>query len=270
MADNDETELVVSYIEGVKDGPRFLKSAKRLSARKPLIILKGGTTEAGSRAASSHTGSLAGSAQIWDAVRRQANFISVNDVDELLDVALTVQNLADLTEPRAAVVGGGGGTSVLAADACDRSGIPVPWLSEETQRALAEHTPVAGTSVRNPIDSNIGWDGQGFEESLSTISADSNIDWVLLHFGLDSGGSRGDKDQVRSFEEKMRDNILKARQSLSKPLAVVMRPPGSVQSMEAGLRMQQNLGSNGVAVYSSVQACAAAVRKYLDWRDLRD
>jgi acyl-CoA synthetase (NDP forming) len=203
-------------------------------------------------------------------VRRQANFISVNDVDELLDVALTVQNLADLTEPRAAVVGGGGGTSVLAADACDRSGIPVPWLSEETQRALAEHTPVAGTSVRNPIDSNIGWDGQGFEESLSTISADSNIDWVLLHFGLDSGGSRGDKDQVRSFEEKMRDNILKARQSLSKPLAVVMRPPGSVQSMEAGLRMQQNLGSNGVAVYSSVQACAAAVRKYLDWRDLRD
>ncbi len=270
LADSDETDLVVSYIEGVKDGPRFLQSAKRLSARKPLIILKGGTTEAGSRAASSHTGSLAGSAQIWDAVRRQANFIHVKDVDELLDVALTVQNLSDLTAPRAAVVGGGGGTSVLAADACDRVGIPVPWLSDETQRALGEHTPVAGTSVRNPVDSNIGWDGERFEESLNTISADPNIDWILLHFGLDGGPSRGGKDQASSFEEKMRDNILKARQSLSKPLAVVMRPPGSVQSMEAGLRMQQDLGSGGVAVYPSVEACASAVRKYLDWRDLRD
>ena len=182
LADSDETDLVVSYLEGVKDGRRFLRSARRLSARKPLIILKGGTTEAGSRAASSHTGSLAESAQIWDAVRRQANFISVKDVDELLDLALTVQNLGDLTAPRAAVVGGGG-TSVLAADACDRLGIPVPWLSEETQRALAEHTPVAGTSVRNPVDSNISWDGERFEETLNAVSADPNIDWILLGSG---------------------------------------------------------------------------------------
>ncbi len=269
LADNDETDVVLAYLEGVKDGPRFLQSARRLAARKPLVILKGGATEAGSRAASSHTGSLAGSAQIWEAVRRQANFISVLSTDELMDLAITVQNLSDIAGPRAAVVGGGGGTSVLAADACDRVGIPVPWFTEATQERLGEDTPIAGTSVRNPVDSNITWDGRNFEAALNTIAADPNIDWVLLHFGLDGGPASGGSDKRRKFEDRMIANIAKARANLAKPLAVVLRPPGSVESMEASLRMQEELGAAGVAVYPTVEACAGAVRKYLDWRERR-
>ncbi|MCZ6707345.1 MAG: CoA-binding protein [Chloroflexi bacterium] len=270
FADNDETDVVLAYLEGVKDGPRFLRTARRLAAKKPLIVLKGGLTEAGSRAASSHTGSLAGSAQIWEAVRRQANFISVLNTDELLDAAITVQHLRALAGPRVAVVGGGGGTSVLAADACGRLGIPVPWLTEATQRTLGEHTPVAGTSVRNPVDSNITWNQDHFQESLATIAADSNIDWLLLHFGLDAGPGVGDPSERRQFEDRMVENIREASTTLSKPLAVAIRPPSSVSGMEADLRIKQELGAAGVAVYPSVEACALAVRRFLDWRAASD
>ena len=266
LADDEGTDVVMAYLEGVKDGPRFLRTARRLSARKPLIVLKGGLTESGSRAAASHTGSLAGSSQVWEAVRRQANFISVFDTDELMDVAITAQNLKDLPGPHVAVVGGGGGTSVLAADACDREHIPVPWFDEATQQKLGENTPVAGTSVRNPVDSNITWDGRNFESALETIASDPNIDWILLHFGLDGGPGSGTAEQRRKFEDRMSTNISKARANLPKPLAVVLRAPGSAESMEASLRMKQELGAAGVAVYPTVEACASSVRKYLDWR----
>lgn len=270
FADDAGTDVVLAYLEGVKNGPRFLETAKRLGSRKPLVVLKGGLTEAGSRAASSHTGSLAGSARIWDAVRKQANFIPVLTTDELLDVAIAVQHLSRIEGPRAAVVGGGGGTSVLAADACDRLGIPVPWLSEETQRRLGEFTPVAGTSVRNPVDSNITWDQRNFRESLEAIAADPGIDWVLLHFGMDGGPGTGDPDQRREFEARMVTNIKGAAAELAKPVAVVIRPPASVAAMEAELRMKSELGDAGVAVFPSIEACAGAVRKLLDWRAARD
>ena len=267
LANDPDTDIVLAYLEGIRDGPRFLRVARAMAGKRPLAVLKGGLTEAGSRAASSHTGSLAGSARIWNAVQRQAGFMRAESVDELLDLAVTAQRMPHLEGPRAAVLGGGGGVSVLAADICDRAGIPVPWFSKTTQQRLSKFTPIAGTSVRNPLDAGFMFEGEGVEAALTAVAEDESIDWMMVHTGMDmtfGGNSRGDRD---GFEEQFANRIGKLAPKLGRPIAVVIREPNSVEGFEKGIQLQRHLNEAGVACYQSIESCATAVRRYLDWLD---
>ncbi len=268
LAHDRDTDIVLAYLEGIRDGRRFLEIARAMSRsassdRKPLVVLKGGLTEAGSRAASSHTGSLAGSAQIWNAVQRQAGFIPTQSVEELLDIAVTIQRMPTVAGPRCAVLGGGGGVSVLAADICDRNDIPVPWFSEDTQRRLREFTPVAGTSIRNPLDAGFMFEGKHMETALTSIAEDPSIDWLMLHTGADNGGPRSRQEH---FAERTANSLAAIAPQLSKPLAVVIRQPRTKRGFERGLDLQRRLNEQGIACYQSIEAAARAVRRYLDWR----
>jgi acyl-CoA synthetase (NDP forming) len=89
LADDDETKIIAAYIEGIKDGSRFKRAVKRAAQAKPVIMFKGGRTEAGKRDVSSHTGALAGSAQIWNVFFKQTGIIQVNNLEELIDVYFT-------------------------------------------------------------------------------------------------------------------------------------------------------------------------------------
>ena len=263
LASDEATDVILAYVEGVKDGPRFLRTARALAGRKPLAVLKGGLTEAGGRAANSHTGSLAGSAVIWEAVRRQAGFMGGESVDELLDIAVTAQRLASVEGPRVAVRGGGGGVSVLAADSCARVGIEVPWFAEQTQRALAKHTPIAGTSVRNPLDAPFLIEGEQRQAALEAIAADPNVDWLMMHTSVDSGFRR----QTGKLEPKTFARELAASAAaLPKPLAVVVRPPRGAQDLEASVELRDQLNAAEIATYGSIEGCARAVQRYIDWR----
>ena len=265
LAHDPDTNVVLAYLEGIRNGRQFLRVAREMSdARKPLVVLKGGLTEAGSRAASSHTGSLAGSAQIWNAVQRQAGFIPANSVEELLDLAVTIERLPSVSGPRCAVLGGGGGVSVLAADICDRNEISVPWFAEETQRALREFTPVAGTSIRNPLDAGFMFEGEHMKTALTAVADDPGIDWLMFHTGADGGGSRARDD---AFAERMANELSAIVPGLSKPLAVVIRQPRSSEGFTRGLELQHRLNERGIACYHSIESCARAVRRYLDWQN---
>ena len=261
LADDPDTDIVLAYLEGIRDGPRFLRVARSMAGRRPLAVLKGGLTEAGGRAANSHTGSLAGSAQIWRAVQRQAGFIPANSVDELLDIAVTIERMPGLRGPRAAVLGGGGGVSVLAADICDRAGIPVPWFSQPTQERLRGFTPLAGTSVRNPLDAGFMFEGDHLEAALSAVAEDESIDWMMVHTGTDAG-FRSDR---RGFEERFATQLAELAPKLARPLAVVIRPPVSAQGFESAIELQRRLNEAGIACYGSLESCATAVRRVLDW-----
>ncbi|MEX2228000.1 MAG: CoA-binding protein, partial [Dehalococcoidia bacterium] len=128
-ASDPETAVVVAYIEGVQDGRKFFEGVKRCARLKPTIILKGGLTDAGARAARSHTGSLAGSLAIFDAMCRQAGAMRAETMDDLQDLAVAVSTGARRVRgPRVALVGGGGGFAVLSADALAREGLQVPPL----------------------------------------------------------------------------------------------------------------------------------------------
>lgn len=265
LTDDPDTDVVLAYLEGIRDGRAFVPLARALAARKPFVVLKGGATEAGSRAAASHTGSLAGSAEIWRAVVRQTKLIDVTSNDELLDLAVTAQRLKRVQGRRVALVGRGGGHSVLAADAIARAGLELPPLSPATQQRLGAYLPPAGNSIRNPVDSDVPWDSDDFLPALQAVADDEQVDVVILQVNVDNlpaGGSAADA----GFEEGLRDRLLAVAQGISVPLAVVLRPQRSSAGMDLGIRIQQQLGAAQVAVFETVGAAATSLRRYLDWR----
>ena len=268
LAGDPGTDVVLAYFEGLRDGRRFLPLARRLAQAKPLVVIKGGSTAAGERAVRGHTGSLAGSARVWRAVARQAGLIEAADPDELLDVAVSAQRLTAVAGPRVAVVGRGGGNSVLAADACARAGLSLPGLSAETQERLRAYLPPAGNSLRNPVDSDLAWDSGGYLPVLRTVSADAEIDVVILQVNVDNLPT-GTSAEDPAFEEGLRGRLLEAAALVEVPLAVALRPPRTSAGSGVGQRLVRALGEAEIAVYDSVGDCAVALRRYLDWRDGR-
>jgi acyl-CoA synthetase (NDP forming) len=125
---DDETEIVAVYIEGVRNGPRFYRALTELTKTKPVVVLKGGYTLAGSKAAASHTGSLAGSDEVWDELLQQAGAIRVYSLEELVDVLVTLYLLPTPQGRRLSIVGAGGGSTVLATDDWARNGFVLPKL----------------------------------------------------------------------------------------------------------------------------------------------
>ena len=178
-ASDPETQIVVAYIEGVRDGRRFLAALRRCAERKPTIVLKGGHTAAGARAADSHTASLAGSIEVFDAVCRQAGAIRAATMAELQDlvIALTTR-LRDVRGRGVALIGIGGGFAVLSSDAIAQAGLDVPPLPGEVQAQLRSFIPVAGTSVRNPVDASLerGADRDRSHRAYAAIARAAPID----------------------------------------------------------------------------------------------
>lgn len=265
FADDPGTDIVLAYLEGIKEGRRFAPLARRLAARKPFAVLKGGGTEPGTRAVMGHTGSLAGAADVWAGVVRQTRLIDVATPDALLDLAVTAQRLAGVRGPRVALVGRGGGNAVLAADAVARAGLELPPLSEATRERLAEYLPPAGNSLRNPVDSDIAWDADGFLPALGIVGRDPGIDVVILQANVDNLPTGGVATDA-GFAEGLRDRLLEARDALPVPMAVVVRAPRTPGGVDLARRIHADMGRAGVATYDSVSAAAVALRGYLDWR----
>ncbi|MCP4750477.1 MAG: hypothetical protein GY866_06265, partial [Proteobacteria bacterium] len=152
LAEDDDTKIVAAYLEGLTHGREFFEAAKRVTAKKPLIIFKGGQTEGGARATQSHTASIAGSVKIWDSICRQAGIIQVNSQEELVFTTLGFLRIEQPQGNRVAILGGAGGGSVTMTDISEKEGLKVPQLAPETVRELSKIVPMSGNSVNNPMD----------------------------------------------------------------------------------------------------------------------
>ena len=177
--DDDETEMVILYLESFGNPRAFNRIAQRLARRKPILALKGGTTRAGSRAAGSHTAALAGSDAAADALFRHAGVIRARTLDELIDVASLLSAQPVPRGRRVAVVTNAGGLGILAADACEAAGLELPPPSEETRAALSELMPIEG-SLANPIDMLGGANAESFEHVLPPVLADPAFDAAIV------------------------------------------------------------------------------------------
>jgi len=272
-AADDETDIITSYIEGVKDGRRFFRAVAGAAAAKPVAILKGGRTEAGGRAAHSHTGALAGSLDVFDALCRQVGAVHVDDLEELADVALILRFVGLVPGPRMGIIGAGGGHSVLAADAVASTGLQVPALPEETQQRIKEFTPLAGTSVRNPIDTNVAWTAKNgmalLMDTVRLMAEAPNIDVVAFHITLDWGAVRRGDDTTRQIGE-VTSAMADVLPLLPKPLVVITRPPLSPEGLELTNAFVERSYKMGLATFPTIDRTARALKKVLAWQSARE
>jgi acyl-CoA synthetase (NDP forming) len=272
-AEDPDTTVIVSYIEGLKDGQHFMRALRKAAATKPVVILKGGRTEAGTRAANSHTGSLAGSLQIFDAAVRQAGAVRVDRMEELVDMAVTFRYIPSLRGARAGIVGGGGGHSVLASDEIGAEGLAMPALPTEIQQKLRDFTPTAGTSVRNPVDTSVGWGPEGLKPMLDTIrivSEAANVDYILYHTSWGYGPNSGGAAELIKSAARQGDKLGELAAEIGKPIICVARTPTSGPAMEATLAFQERAAAHELPVYNSVSAAALALSRFLAWQARRN
>ncbi len=152
LGEDAGTRVIVLYIEGVKDGSRFLQTAHEVIRKKPIIVYKAGRTGQGARATMSHTASIAGSDEIFEAMCRQVGMIRTDDVSHAFDLAEALSKQPLPKGNRVGIVAGGGGHCVVTTDACGALGLEVPELDEETVQALEPYLLPHAPPPKNPID----------------------------------------------------------------------------------------------------------------------
>jgi len=179
--DDEHTQVIALYLESFGEPRVFTGLAKRIAKKKPVIVVKSGRTEAGSRAASSHTGALAAPDVAIEALLKQTGVIRATTIEEMLDMILALTKCPIPKGNRVAILTNGGGPAIMATDACVSFGLKMATISDETKKKLATLVP-AEASLVNPIDMIASATADTYSKCLSLLLADDNIDMVIVGF----------------------------------------------------------------------------------------
>jgi acyl-CoA synthetase (NDP forming) len=249
LGQDEHTKTIVAYMEGVKDGRRFFEVAREVARKKPIILWKGGASEQGAKAAASHTGALAGSASIWNAMFKQTGIVNVTTVEEVVNCAVAFHYLPLPKGRRIAIIGGQGGTGVGTADNCWALGLELPRLAEVTSARLREVLPPVGTSVGNPTDTGVAslLDPSLYAKAIEIVAEDEGIDMILV---------------IATPVQACLDNVAAAAKSISKPLAA------SVFALpESEPEIYKFLSDKGVAAYPDPKRAAYALSRMAEYAE---
>ena len=254
---DSETRAVLAYVEQVRDGDAFVRAAETaLEQDRPIVIIKVGKSDVGARTAQSHTGAIVGSHESYEAIFRQYGLISVDTVDEMLDIAQLVDYGIFPAGKRVGIISLSGGAAVMLADACSDSGLEVPTLPEEVQARLKQRVPFAG--VANPIDAT----GQLFNEPdiypefLQALVNQQDIDTLVLFFGQMIG-------YVEELGSTVVSESVKAARDSGKPFVMVATPGDG--------RAAQMLKEGGIPHLSDPDRtirAVAALANYVERREI--
>jgi acetyltransferase len=270
FAHDPQTKIIVAYIEGTRDGRRFIEALREATKAKPVILVKGGITEAGTKAVASHTGALAGSNTTWDALFHQLGVMQVDDLEELIDLALLFQHLQPPRGRRGGLVGTGGGFSVLATDNCESEGLTIPPLPQEVRNRLREIIPEEvdpGTSVRNPVDlSGSGWNPEIFSPSLRVLANYDGVDFILTYTAVAFGLYRGTNWMI----DGQMDSLIEAKKDIDKPIALVLRHSGDPESAQYASSVQKRCIEAGIPVFPSFSRAARAINRFIRYHEMKE
>jgi len=201
FAGDDTIKSIALYLEGAKDGRKFLAASENLIANKPLIVLKSGRTAGGQRAAASHTKSLAGRDEIFDAACRQTGVVRANDIESLYDMSKALASLQVSGGNRLMVITSSGGSGILAVDNAEKHGLSVPPLPEAVVAELRHAEIPANATLANPLDLTVAT-AQEFKNALRVLMQEDLADLYLLIFGDPIPGAAGTaawlRDQIGS------------------------------------------------------------------------
>ncbi len=269
---DDKIRAIGMYLEGVRDGRRFLDVLKGVSAQKPVVIWKGGRAEGGARAIASHTGSLAVPQAIWDAAMRQGGAITVASMEELIDALKALLYLPVVQGNRVGLTGGSGGQSVAITDAFNEAGLEVPRLTPESYDELATFFNLVGGGYGNPIDTGNS-NRRELTRIMDIVERDANIDNVVLLMGVGMGGGPQDPAADGSPPQDRIpggvDSVLALRKKTSKPVMAAVYSAFSAGAVQEARRMVKKLQGGGVPAFVTVERAATALKHTLDYYNLR-
>ena len=256
LGDDPETKVIGMYIEGIKDGRRFIQLVREVNQTKPVVIWKGGLSTAGSQAVASHTGSLAGSEAIWDGFFEQTGAIKVGSLAEMGTFARSFLTMPPPHGRRVAILAAGGGQSVALADVCAREGLEVPALSQATRQEMRSYIPVAGNSTRNPVDAGIAESTtEHLHRTLELLDADPVVDMIIVHRHVHHHGDPEELKSRRVVVEGLIEFVEADRHS--KPIVMALSSGGYDPPVEEErLYLRTKLAASRVPVCDSMQLAA--------------
>jgi len=265
FAADPETNIIGLYIEGLKDGRRFRQTLEKAAQEKPIVLLKGGSTEGGARAAAGHTGALAGSEVIWDSLCKHLGILHVHSLEEFADSLVTLRFMPTPRGRRVALIGGGGGYSVLIADEFERRGLKVPPLPQEIRNWIREFTPLAGNILRNPIDySQNMLEPEKLLRAVHIISQWEGIDFLIWFLDL-AWVPLNEMDRMHQII----DGILAESRAALKPIAIVVQTDISPEQVKKVYSFVQKCVSSELPIYYSFASAANSINLLLTHNERR-
>jgi acetyltransferase len=258
MLEDPDTRMVISYLEGIKDGKQFLRLADRgLELGKPIVSLKAGRSEIGQKAASSHTASLTGSDAVCDAFFRQKGIIRANDIEDMIDIAALMQSIPELPAgKRLGIITTSGGGGILVADEASDLGLAIPDLDEKTTKAIEAVIPPYGSAL-NPVDitAQVINTAEDFVKVLEAMLAYSEIDALVIVV-----------TQITGEPGKlMAEDIVKISKQTKKPITVAWTTSDVLVGDNLNLLMR-----GGVQVYKSPVRAVKAMGHLMNYAAFRD
>lgn len=251
--DDPHTRVIMAYLEGIEDGEGFMRIARQVSREKPIIVIKSGTTQAGSRAVSSHTGSLAGSEAVYRAAFRQSGVMRARSVQELFDYSIAFARQPLLSIDRIGIITNAGGPGIMAADACERAGLQLASFQTATLKALREALPAAA-SVLNPVDLLGDAPAVHYRLALQRVLNDSNVGGVIVIL----------TPQVMTQVEETARIVGEQSQNSAKPILGCFMGQNAV---EPGVRTLNRYRVPNYPVPERAVAAMAAMMRHRRWRE---
>lgn len=179
LENDPNTDVILLYLEGVSNGKKFMEIGRKVSNKKPIIVVKSGKTESGTKTACSHTGALAGSDIAFNCACRQTGIIRANSVQELFDYALIFSHQKILKNNRIAIITNAGGPSVMAVDTIEECGLKLAKFSDQTYEKLKSILPPS-SNISNPVDVLGDARSDRYEKAIEVVISDENVDGMMV------------------------------------------------------------------------------------------
>jgi acyl-CoA synthetase (NDP forming) len=282
-----ETKVIAAYIEGISDGRRFADALKKAAAVKPVVVFKGGYTAGGLRAAASHTGSLAGTDEVWSGLLRQAGAIRVYSVEEMVDMLMALLRVTPPKGTGTCVLGNGGGASVMATDELEREGLRMAPMPAAIREQMKEFIDLANSMLRNPVDvsplategfpllRNMGQRrpvdvlrdcaatdlGGGWGRLLQMLKDWPGLDLVVFQHGFDISPMPIDDFIIIGSVGP----LLLAARECQMPKAIVLHSMGNDQAWRSSENLRGLAAEFGLPLFLSMRGAANAIRKLIEF-----
>lgn len=242
-----KTKVICMYIEGVVDGKKFIKTAKLVSKRKPVIVLKGGKTAEGSKATMSHTGSLAGAAEVYSGIFKQAGVIEVNTLEEMFETAKILEKSMRPKGKRITVITNGGGYGILSTDSVVKNGLEMAKFSGDAVWQIKKN--LKRVAPENPLDLLGDANTDGYRAALRIAMTDENTDIILLIVLY----------QTPLVSTDIVDDIIECNDMKKKPI-VVVSAGGEFTEI-----LKKDLEANNIPNFTFPENAVRAIKNLVDY-----